>query len=235
MGLVRSEDRDGVRVIALDRPPVNALELELARGLGRALAETRDDPGCRALVLTGAPGVFSAGIDTKVVPAYDAETRSVMLRAVNETITQLYCLTRPVVAAISGHALGGALVLALACDARLAARGEFRLGLTEAAAGIPFPAAPLAVVRAELSPENARALALHSPVLGPEELLRRGVIDRVVEPAALVDEAVREARQLAALPAYARVKSQLRAATCERLRGIVERDEEPLHGGWVEC
>ena len=231
--MIETEDRGPVRVIALHRPPVNALNLPLAEALNRAARGARDDADCKALVLTGAPGVFSAGIDTREVPAYDAATRSAMLRTINRTISELYALPKPVVAAVSGHALGGALVLVLACDFRLAARGEFRLGLTESAAGIPFPAGPLAVVRAELSPESARLLALTSLVAGPEAPVLRGVIDRVVDPPALLGEAVQEANRLAALPAYGRVKEQLRAATCEQLRRIVERDEEPLHRKWI--
>jgi len=231
--VIEVEDRDAVRVIKLARPPVNALNLPLAEALDRAMREVRDDAACEALVLTGAPGVFSAGIDTREVPAYDAATRSAMLRTINRAISELYGLPKPVVAAVSGHALGGALVLVLACDLRLASSGGFRLGLTESAAGIPFPAGPLAVVRAELSPENARLLALTSWVAGPEALVPRGVIDRVVDPSALLEEATREAKRLAALPAYARVKQQLRAPTLERLRRIVDRDEEPLHERWV--
>jgi enoyl-CoA hydratase len=231
--VIESEDRGAVRVITLARPPVNALDLGVAEALGRAIQAARDAAACRAVVLTGAPGVFSAGIDTRVVPAYDAAHRSAMLRAINRTISDLYGLAKPVVAAVSGHALGGALVLVLACDFRLAARGDFRLGLTESAAGIPFPAGPLAVVRAELSPENVRVLALQSPVLGPEDLLRRGAVDRVVELASLLPEAVAEAERLASLPAYGRVKEQLRSATCEQLRRIVEHDDEPLHRAWV--
>lgn len=231
--LIETEDRDGVRVLALSRPPVNALDLELARAVQQAITAARDDAACRALVLTGRPGVFSAGIDTRRVPAYDAATRGEMLRTINRTICELYSLPKPAVAAVSGHALGGALVLVLACDLRLAARGDFRLGLTETAAGIPYPAGPLTVVRAELSPESLRLLALGSETAAPESPLLRGVIDRVVEPAALVDEAVREARRLAAMPAFGRVKEQLRAPVCERLRRIVEHDEEPLHDRWV--
>jgi enoyl-CoA hydratase len=227
------EDRDGVHVLRLCRPPVNALDLELARALLRAVREAEAAPRCDALVLTGLPGVFSAGIDTREVPAYDAQTRAAMLRTINTTVLALYASRKPAVAALSGHALGGALVLALTCDFRLAARGPFRLGLTEAQAGIPYPAGPLAVVRAELSPAQLRGLALGSLTAGPESEVFAGVIDRVVEPSALLEEAAREAQRLAALPAFGRVKQQLRGDTVARLARIVEQDDEPLLRGWV--
>lgn len=231
--MIDCEDRGVVRVVALRRPPVNALNLALARAIRDALVAAAEDSSCRALVLTGSPGVFSAGIDTREVPTYDDATRSAMLHTVNETIRRLYTLPKPVVAAVSGHALGGALVLALACDVRLVAVGDFRLGLTEAAAGIPFPAGPLAVVEAELSPESIRRLALLAPTLSPDSPEMDSLFDAVVAPADLLDEATERAGRLAELPAFARVKAQLRAGCSERLRRIVELDEEPLHHGWI--
>ena len=88
--LVASEDREGIRVLRLNRPPVNALDLELARATYRAVAEAGADARCTGVVLTGLPGVFSAGIDTRKVPAYDTEKRAAMLRAINQMVLALY-------------------------------------------------------------------------------------------------------------------------------------------------
>jgi len=231
--LVESEQRDRVRILRLRRPPVNALDLELATAARDAVTHAAADAGCAAVVLTGLPGVFSAGIDTRAVPAYGAEQRGALLRTINQTILALYGLAKPAVAAVTGHALGGAFVLMLACDVRLAARGDFKLGLTEAGAGIPFPAGPLTVVRAELSPAQIRTLALGSLAADPGSDLFLGILDRVVEPDALLDLAVAEARRLASLAAFGRVKQQLRAGAIARLREIVERDDEPLLAHWI--
>jgi enoyl-CoA hydratase len=231
---VRREDRDGVRLLTLARPPVNALDFALVRALGDAFEAAAGDESCRALVVAGAPGIFSAGVDTRRVASYDAAERAEMLQRINRTLLALYAFERPTLAAISGHALGAGLVLALACDRRIAAAGEFRLGLTEAAAGIPFPAAPLAVVRAELSPETLRRLALTSAAPGPESPLLGGVVDEVVPPERLRDTALERALELAAQPGFRAVKRQLRADTIARLRHIVENAEEPLLAGWVQ-
>lgn len=230
---VRIEERDGVRVLALARPPLNAIDLELVGALGAAAETIAADAACRALVVTGAPGVFSAGIDTKRIPAYDAARRADMLRAVNRTVLALYGLRIPTVAAISGHALGAGLVLALTADLRLAAAGDFRLGLTEARAGIPFPACPLELVRAELSPERARMLTLTSATAEPGSPLLAGLVDRVVAADALLDAAIGAARDLATQPGFAAVKQQLHAPALARMRRIVEQDEEPLLKSWL--
>jgi hypothetical protein len=89
------------------------------------------------------------------------------------------------------------------------------------------------VVRAELAPAQIRVLALGSLSAGPESEAFAGIIDRVVDPSGLLDAGFEELRRLSALPAYGRVKQQLRAATLERLVRIVERDEEPLLTRWV--
>jgi enoyl-CoA hydratase len=226
-------DRERVWVLSVHRPPVNAVNLALVAELGEAFARARDDATCTAIVLTGMPGVFCAGVDTREVPAYDAAQRAAMLRGINRTILTLYGMPKPVVAAVSGHALGAGLVLPLACDLRIAARGAFKLGLTEVEAGVPFPAGPLAVLQAEVPPDRARVLSLTGAVAEPGSPLLTGLIDEVVEPAALVDAATSQARSLAAKPAFARVKAQLRRATLERLRRIVEHDDEPLLQSWI--
>jgi enoyl-CoA hydratase len=231
--MIETADHQGARIVRLNRPPMNALNFDLVRALSRAVEDALNDPSCDVIVLTGLPGVFSAGIDTREVPGYDAARRGDMLRAINAMVRALYGSPKPVIAAISGHMLGGAFVLALACDVRLAAAGAYKLGLTESAAGIPFPAGPLTVVRAELSPAQQRVLALGAVTNGPESAAFDGIIDQVVDAPLLVDTALAEARRLSALPGFARVKRQLRGATLERLTQIVERDDEPLLNGWV--
>jgi enoyl-CoA hydratase len=115
----------------------------------------------------------------------------------------------------------------LASDVRLATRGPFKLGLTEACAGIPFPAQPLALVHSELTPAQIRTLALGSLTAGPDSEVFAGIIDHVIDPEALLESAVEEVQRLIPIPAYGRVKQQLRAGTTKRLSQIVKRDEEP--------
>jgi len=230
--MVELEAEGRVAIVRLQRKPVNAINLGFVESVSAAL-ERAAGADYDAVVVTGMPGVFSAGIDTREVPTYDGGERAAMLRGVNRMVLGFYGLEKPTVAAISGHALAGGFVLALCCDLRLAADGAFRLGITEVDAGIPFPAGPLVVLQSELSPERARRLTLGGLVDGPRSALFAGIIDRVVEPDRLREEAIAAARELAAKPGYAAVKRQLRARAIERLRAIVERDEEPLLAHWV--
>jgi enoyl-CoA hydratase len=141
-------------------------------------------------------------------------------------------MAKPTVAAINGHALGGGLVVALACDERIAADGGQRLGLAEVTAGIPFPAVPLVITRTELDPSTARTLVLSGVLFGPRDPVAASVLDAVVAPEALLDTALAAADARAALASYAVVKRQLREPALREIDRIVELGTDPLLEHW---
>ena len=191
-----------------------------------------DEPA--AVVLTGREGFFSAGADLKLAPTLDAEAQAGMVDGINRMAAGWYGLPRPVVCAVNGHAIAGGMVLALCGDHRVGGP-DGRFGLTEVRAGIPYPAAAIAVVRAELSPPVARELVLRGELLDAQGALRRGLLDELVEQDAVLERALAVAAELAALPAktYAFVKAQLRAPVIEAARQLLERGVDPLAGAWV--
>jgi enoyl-CoA hydratase len=227
--------RDGtVAVLRIDRPPVNAVELGLVGELEAALDEVLGSDAA-ALVVTGTGDSFSAGLDLKVVPTYGPDEQRAMLGGANRVLGKLYACRLPVVAALNGHAIAAGCVVALACDHRIAAAGAARIGLTEARAGIPFPAVAMAIVTAELTPAAARTMTLGARTVGPDDALRTGVVDEVVAPAALLPRALDVARDLGAMPgeAWARIKRQLRAPTIARIGDVLRRDADPLAASWL--
>ena len=226
----REELAGGVVVVTLDRPPVNALETSFVRDLEATLeAESRE---AQALVLTGTGKAFSAGVDTKAAATLDREGQHAGVEAINSLVTTLFGLPLPVVAAVNGHALGGGLIVPLACDVLVATSAECKLGLTEVVAGVPFPAAPLAVCRHRLSPPAYNNLCLTGRTIGPEEALALGVVDELAAPQLLVERAAEVAAGLAGYPAYARVKDQVRATARAEMEQAVARD--PLLTGWLD-
>jgi enoyl-CoA hydratase len=224
-------DRDGIAVLAADRPPVNAMNLELLEELIEAVDRLAADPPA-ALVLAGRPGSFSAGLDLKAVADYGPEELRGMVRGINGMALGVYGLPCPVVCAITGHAIAGGFVLAVCGDHRVAST-EGRYGLTEVKVGVPYPQGAIGVVRAELAPPATRVLVLGNRLVDAEECVRLGAFDEAVAPDAVVDRALQVARELGELRAdvYARTKAELRADTLERLRAAAEVD--PLLEQWV--
>jgi enoyl-CoA hydratase len=226
---VERHEIDGGAVLRLSKPPVNALWVDLLDELAEACAG-EVEAGARAIVLTGAGSCFSAGIDTKAAAVADADTQVAGVHAINRTVKTLFGLPIPVVAAVNGHALGGGLVIPLACDLVLATSAPCKLGLNEVAAGVPFPAVALAAVRARLAPPVFNNLCLTGRTFGPQEALALGVVDEVCG-GDLLERAGAVAAELAGYPAYGRVKEQVRREQLAEMEELAEHD--PMLGSWL--
>jgi enoyl-CoA hydratase len=233
MSVVTRTDHEGVWVLALSRPPVNPIDLSVVEAFNAEVSKAAATSACAGVVITGQGRAFSAGIDVKAVPTYNAATLRRMVELVNATVLVLYGMPKPTVAAVNGAAIGAGLVLALACDVRLAAAGTYALGLTEVTAGIPFPAAPMVVVQAELDRHVARDLVLTGRVFQPSAPVAAVVFDEVCQPDALLSTAIERARSSSRLPAYGTVKQQFKAEALARLRDIVERHADPMLQSWL--
>jgi enoyl-CoA hydratase len=228
---------DSVAVLRIDRPPANAIDLALAKEVGTALSAIEGNTEVGALIITGAGNCFSAGLDLRVVPTYDRDQQQAMIMQVNRVFGALYGLGLPTVAAVNGHVIAGGLVLALACDYRIGAEGDYKIGLAEVRVGVPFPAAAITVVRSELSKPVARLMVLTGPNSTPREALAQGIFDELQPADQLLPRALEVARELAALPriGYARIKRQLRGAALALIDDAIDNRNEPMLDSWLSA
>lgn len=235
MSGIRIERDSTIATLFLDRPPVNAIDNDLLDRAHAALTDLATQSDLRALVITGAGRCFSAGLDLKLVPHYSTAEQRRTIDGINRLVAYLYALPIPTVAAINGHAIAGGLIVALACDQRIATTAPCQIGLTEARAGIPFPAVAMAVLRAELAPAVARRLTLVARNYGPDAALADGILDALYAPEILLAQARALATDLAGIPrdAYARIKHQLRGDTIAANRTVVEGGRDPLADTWL--
>ena len=132
---VRLQLRGSVGIVRLDRPSVNAINRAMHRELTEVMAEIDRQPECRAVVIHGGERVFAAGADIKEMADLDSSEIAVLGRSLTEAISAVAMLEVPVVAAITGYALGGGLELALAADFRVVAE-DASLGLPEITLGV---------------------------------------------------------------------------------------------------
>jgi len=103
----------------------------------------------------------------------------------------------------NGHAIAGGCVLACAADYRIMAQQAGRIGVPELLVGVPFPTIALEIMRCVAAPEQFQALLYSGATLEPEDAMGRGLVDAIVEPGKLLEQAVAKAESLAALPAAA--------------------------------
>jgi enoyl-CoA hydratase/carnithine racemase len=208
--------RDRIADIILDDGKVNAMALPFFDALNAALDRAESErPG--ALVITGRPGVFSAGLNLKLLPTLPAaELRRTMV-AFGRVMLRVFTFPVPTVAALSGHAIAGGAMLGFACDLRIAADGAFRLHLNEVAIGLTLPTWAIVLAQSAVPTRWHAEAILHARAYSPRDALERGIVDAVAAPDRLLDDAHALAEPLAALDAvaYAGSKRRHRAMAVE--------------------
>ncbi|MFD3307235.1 enoyl-CoA hydratase/isomerase family protein [Streptomyces sp. NPDC058656] len=196
-------DTDGpVVTVRLDHPPMNAFDTAQRDELAAHVRELADASHVRAVVLYGGERLFAAGADVKALAAMGPEEVRGWNRALQRTFEEVARLPVPVVAAISGYALGGGLELALAADYRVAA-DDAQLGQPEVLLGIIPGSGGTQRLTRLIGPSRAKNLLMTGRRVDADEALRLGLVDEVVPAGEEYDTALRYARRLAAGPAAA--------------------------------
>jgi 3,2-trans-enoyl-CoA isomerase len=232
--MLEHHDQGPIRTLRLARPPVNALNAALLEALGAAVAQAPRD-GARGLVLTGAGKLFSAGLDVSVLVGLDAAGLKVFLATFFGCLRTLAESPIPIVAAINGHSPAGGAVLALFCDHRIMARGDFRIGLNEVQVGLLPGPLIYGVMRRAVSLRVANQMLPQGLLIAPEEALAVGFVDELAEPAELEGRARGWLERVLALPpvAYARTRAMVRADLVAMMEEATRRDQGELVEAWL--
>jgi len=195
---VRYETRDEVAVVTIDRPQVrNAVDRPTAAALADAFRRFDADDALKCAVLTGAEGTFCAGADLKAMST-DRANR-VDARADGPMGPTFMLLSKPVIAAVEGHAVAGGLELALWCDLRVAARDAV-FGVYCRRWGVPLVDGGTVRLPRLIGQSHALDLILTGRGVSGDEALRMGLANRIVEHGGALDAALALARDLAAFP-----------------------------------
>jgi enoyl-CoA hydratase/carnithine racemase len=177
---------DGVALLRIDRPPMNALSLAVLTELADAAVSLATDPAVKAVVVAGGERAFAAGFE---ISEFDDQDRA---RLVGErfraALDALGDIPRPVIAAVNGFALGGGLELAMACDLRIAA-DTARVGQPEILLGLIPGAGGTQRLPRLVGPARAKEIIWSGRQVRADEAERIGLVDRVVPAAELLDVA----------------------------------------------
>jgi enoyl-CoA hydratase len=189
--LVRLEVEGGIGTIVLDRPPMNALSRQVQEELRAAADEATERADVRAVVVYGGPKVFAAGADVKEMAGWSYADIVQQGARLQSSFTAVAAVPKPTVAAITGYALGGGLELALCCDFRVAGDNA-KLGQPEIQLGlIPGAGATQRLPRL-VGSARAKDMVFSGRFVAADEALAIGLVDRVVPP----DDVYEQARAL---------------------------------------
>ncbi|CAA9233091.1 MAG: Enoyl-CoA hydratase [uncultured Corynebacteriales bacterium] len=199
---VRLEVEGGVGTIRLDRPPMNALNRQVQGELRDAALEATDRADVRAVVIYGGEKVFAAGADIKEMVHADYAEMAERAGPLQAAFDQLARIPKPVVAAVTGYALGGGCELALTADFRVCGDNA-KLGQPEILLGVIPGAGGTQRLARLIGPARAKDLVFTGRFVGAEEALRIGLVDRVVAPDDVYTAAVEMAAKFVSGPALA--------------------------------
>jgi enoyl-CoA hydratase/carnithine racemase len=208
--MLNSIEHGEVLEIQMNRPPANALNVEMVDAISTA-HENACAQGAQAIILSGLPGMFSAGLDVPELLQLDRAAINRFWTAFLSLMKSLAGSPVPVVAAITGHSPAGGAVLAVHCDYRVAVAGSFKIGFNEVRVGLPVPRTILLAVERLVGGRWAAQLATQGLLLSPEQAREIGLVDELAEPEAVVQQALTWARQTISLPLIAMNRTRLLA------------------------
>jgi enoyl-CoA hydratase len=192
----------GLATIRLNRPPVNALSIALQSELKQAAEQVGADHEIRAVVLYGGERVFAAGADVKEMAGKNYAEMASVSRRLHASFRAVAAIGKPVVAAVTGFALGGGLELALCADFRVAGENA-RFGVPEILLGVIPGLGGTQRLPRLIGPARAKNLIYTGRLVSAEEALRIGLVDQVVPDAGVYEAAAAMAGQFVSGPALA--------------------------------
>jgi len=213
--MLNDDLHEGILTLRLEHGKANALDLELVDALAEAAARIERDERVRGAVLSATGHIFCAGVDLyRVLDGGPDYTRAFVPRLAG-AFHALFACPKPVVAAVNGHAIAGGCVLAAACDYRLMAAGDARIGVPELRLGVPFPLVAIEILRFATSTAHLQELIYRGATYTTAEAYERGLVDEVVPLADLPGRAADVTARLASEPVarFRLTKRQLRSPT----------------------
>lgn len=224
--------RDGdVARIELDDGRGNALGRAALSALGEAITEASS---ADAVLLVGRKRIFCGGLDLEEVLPLPRRELLDFLDLLHRTRRALFALSRPLVVAVAGSAIGAGAALLCCGDARLGARDAGLVGFPEVALGVPLPSSGLQICKATFSAAFAARALLFGESFGRDEALAMGFFHRLVEPEVLLEDAERTARAAAGISAASRtIKAALRREALQRMDEERAESHEAFADAWT--
>ena len=226
--------RDGsVATVCMQGRHGNALNLDLLRGLGEAFSRAATDSRVRAVLLTAAGKLFSPGLDLQELLPLERPAMNDFMSLFASTLLDLYSFPKPVVAALTGHAVAGGCVLALTADLRVLRRGA-QIGLNEVKVGVPLPYGVTQLLRETVHRPALTEVALLGRNFSNEEAVAAGLVHAVQDEDRLQPYCREQLDRFCSRGAMAltRTKRYLHQAAVERIRAHDDSHRDEFLDCW---
>tara|TARA_X000000368_G_scaffold260504_1_gene206036 strand:- start:2373 stop:3062 length:690 start_codon:yes stop_codon:yes gene_type:complete len=214
-----------VSIITLNDGKANVFSPEMSSTVSNLLDQVPGDKG--SLVITGRPGIFSAGFDLKIISSGDADAVAAMVKTGFTLLARIYNFPRPVIAACSGHGVALGAFLLCCADYRLGAKGQFIVQANETRNNMSIPTPILEISKSRISKTHWYRAILNAEAYPVEKAIEPGYLDEVTEPDNLMIRAMEVANDLASLghPHYKLTKDLDQKETLKRIHDAIGKVE----------
>jgi len=227
---ILSHEED-VSIITLDDGKANVFSPAMIKAVNECLDEVPTEKG--ALIITGRPGMFSAGFDLKIIGTGDITAIREMSLNGFKLLSRIFSFPRPVLAACSGHGIALGTFLLCCCDYRIGAKGKFLVGANEMRTNMVIPTPILELIKYRVSQAHKYRAILGAEMYSIEGAIEAGLMDEVVESDKLMEASLAKAKDLATLghPSYSLTKELHTKETAKKINDAIngfDPDAEPL-------
>lgn len=230
---VTYELRGNVALVTIDNGKANVITPDVVAGFDAALsrAESAGPDEVGALVIAGTPGFLSGGFDLSIMMS-SAQAAGSLVTDGGAFFTRAFASPVPVIGACTGHAVAAGALLLLACDERIGAEGDYKIGLIETAKGMVLPRWAIELAEERLSRRHFQVATVGARMYAPAGARDAGFVDTLVPVDQVVDAALAAAATWAALPraAYAGQVAKIRGERVARLEAAVAADRGAVFG-----
>jgi len=211
-----------VSIITLDDGKANVFSPEMSHQINECLDQVATEEGC--LVITGKEGMFSGGLDLKIIQSGDIERIQEMSSKAFKLLARIFSFPRPVIAACSGHAVALGTFLLCCCDYRIGVKGEFMLGANEMRTNMVIPTPILELIKFRVSNTHKYRAVLGAEMYKLEDSISAGLIDEVVDQDLLMTTVTEKAKDLATMghPSYSMTKELFIAEPMSKINAAME-------------
>jgi enoyl-CoA hydratase/carnithine racemase len=234
MNTINTEIKKNYMILTLNRGTANPINQEMVTELRATVAEAEKDDKIKGLILTGKSPFFTAGLDVIELYGYDKEEIKNFWYDFAGLTSDLVKFSKPLISSITGHSPAGGCVLAICCDYRVMAEGNYRIGLNEIPVGITIPTNIYDLYSFWIGDKLAYQYLLEGKLILAEKALEVGLVDEVVPVEKVLERAEKKMKNYLSFPANAwkESKANFRKGLISKLSQDVEASFEPTMRQW---